>query len=291
MLLNVDPFNPQGRHVNVSTRALGEVIESVGLPQFAQGLALFLHELIPLDCVHVERSRPDSGSPLGYRCEWIGSGAVDEGQDVVDDTMALYYERFQASDPLFAGIRGTTGTHLVVRDMSKLPAGEFRELIFESRQIAHECVLTKGGRHAQYSLAIVRREDQPQFSLAELNHLRHLGDFLFPLLQLHASTAAIKRTANTITETDPLVLFDARIASDGIRLSKREYEICRHLLAGRTVPETAAILGVRQTSAESYVQRAFAKLGVRTKRDLARWAFGDRARPDEAGLRPARVFT
>jgi DNA-binding CsgD family transcriptional regulator len=135
-------------------------------------------------------------------------------------------------------------------------------------------VLTKGSRHVQYSLSLVRRDDQSQFSLAELNHLRHLGDFLFPLLELHVSTAAVKRTANAMPETNPLVLFDARIARDGVHLSKREYESCRHLIAGRTVPETAALLGVRQTSTESYVQRAFAKLGVRTKRELALWAHG-----------------
>jgi LuxR family transcriptional regulator, activator of tox operons len=282
MLLNVDPFNQDSRHVNVSIKALGEVIESVGMPHFVHRLTQFLNELIPLDVVHLERSRPDRRSPLGYRCEWIGSGTVDDEQDVLDDVMTLYYERFQATDPLFVGIRDTPGTHLVVRDMSKLPPGEFRELIFESRQIAHECVLTKGAHQAQYSLALVRRDHQPPFSLAELNHLRHLGDFLFPLLELHASTAAVKRTANTVTETDPLVLFDARIASEGVRLSKREYESCRHLIAGRTVPETAAILGVRQTSAESYVQRAFSKLGVRTKRDLAQWAIDLRTHQEKA---------
>jgi LuxR family transcriptional regulator, activator of tox operons len=279
MLLNVDPFNHSSRHLNVSIKALGEVIESVGLPHFVHRLTRFLHELIPLDSAHVDRTRFDPASPLGYRCEWIGSGTVHEEQAVLDGIMTLYYDRFQSVDPLFAGIRDTSGTHLVVRDMNKLPAGEFRELIFESSHIAQECVLTKSTRHTQYSLAIVRRDDQPQFSLAELNHFRHLGDFLFPLLELHVSTAAVKRTANAMSETDPLVLFDARIASDGIRLSKREYESCRHLIAGRTVPETAEILGVRQTSAESYVQRAFAKLGVRTKRELALWARGQLAQP------------
>jgi LuxR family transcriptional regulator, activator of tox operons len=277
MLLNVDPFNHDSRSINVSIKALGEVIESVGLPHFVHRLTRFLHELIPLDSVHVERTRFDTAAPLGYRCEWIGSGTVHMEQHVLDDTMTLYYDRFQAADPLFAGIRDTSGTHLVVRDMSKLPAGEFRELIFENSHIAQECVLTKSSRHTQYSLAMVRRDDQPQFSLAELNHFRNLGDFLFPLLELHVSTAAVKRTANAMSETDPLVLFDARIASDGVRLSKREYESCRHLIVGRTVPETAQILGVRQTSAESYVQRAFAKLGVRTKRELALWARGQTA--------------
>ena len=56
-----------------------------------------------------------------------------------------------------------------------------------------------------------------------------------------------------------------------MKLSKREYETCKHLLSGKTVPETAEILGVRVASAESYVKRAFAKLGVRTKRRLAAW--------------------
>ncbi|WP_258401930.1 helix-turn-helix transcriptional regulator, partial [Burkholderia multivorans] len=65
--------------------------------------------------------------------------------------------------------------------------------------------------------------------------------------------------------------FDARIAADGVKLSKREYETCKHLLSGKTVPETAEILGVRVASAESYVKRAFAKLGVRTKRELVAW--------------------
>ena len=73
------------------------------------------------------------------------------------------------------------------------------------------------------------------------------------------------------TRRPPLAQFDARIAADGVKLSKREYETCKHLLSGKTVPETAEILGVRVASAESYVKRAFAKLGVRTKRELAAW--------------------
>jgi DNA-binding CsgD family transcriptional regulator len=56
-----------------------------------------------------------------------------------------------------------------------------------------------------------------------------------------------------------------------VKLSKREYEICAHLITGKTVPEAAEILGVRTATAESYVKRAFAKLGVRTKRELIGW--------------------
>lgn len=272
MLLNVDPFNPQSRHIDVPVKALGDIIESVGTPHFVHRLTSFMNGIIPLDVVHVERSRFGAAAPLGYRCEWLGSGAVDDEQARLDHVMGLYYERFQAADPLFATIRGTTGTHLVVRDMSSIPAGEFRKRIFDERQIAHECVLTKDASHAQYSLAIVRRKHLPAFSLSELSQLRHLGDFLFPLLELHSSMAAARKIANTPTSADPLALFDARVAHEGIALSKREYESCKHLLAGRTVPETAAILGVRQSSAESYIERAFAKLGVRTKRDLAKWA-------------------
>ena len=43
--------------------------------------------------------------------------------------------------------------------------------------------------------------------------------------------------------------------------------------------ETAEFLGVRVASAESYVKRAFAKLGVRTKRELAAWGSAATAFP------------
>jgi DNA-binding CsgD family transcriptional regulator len=41
------------------------------------------------------------------------------------------------------------------------------------------------------------------------------------------------------------------------------------------VPEAATRLELRVSTAESYVKRAFAKLGLRTKGELFAWAHGE----------------
>ncbi|WP_179405221.1 helix-turn-helix transcriptional regulator [Burkholderia guangdongensis] len=283
MLLNVDPFNRNNEHFNVSFKVLGDVIEAVGTPDFVHRLTVLLNEVVPLDVAHVERSRVDVSMPSGYRCEWIGSSGIGMENAEVSDVMTLYYERFQDADPLFADLRGKTGTLLVVRDISALPPGEFRQRLFDDVRIGHECVLARGTRYAQHSIALERARRQPPFSLAEMTRFRAVSDFLFPLLELHASTTAAKRIAHLPTDTAPLSMFDARVAAEGIRLSKREYETCKHLIAGKTLPETAEILEVRLASAESYVKRAFAKLGVRTKRELIAWGHGTPALGHVAG--------
>jgi LuxR family transcriptional regulator, activator of tox operons len=271
MLLNVPPLNLESPNIPLSFKTLGNVIEAVGTPDFVPRLALLLNEVVPLNVVHIERSRVDSTMPTGFRCEWIGSGGVGIDSGAISDVMTLYYDRFYESDPLFAGIRGKIGTMLVVRDIHGMPEGEFRQRLFDEARIAHECVLARGTRHAQHSIALERALHEPPFTLSEMSRFRSVSDFLFPLLELHASTSAAKRIAHAAPFMHPLAQFDARLATDGVRLSKREYETCAHLISGKTVPEAAQILDVRVATAESYVKRAFAKLGVRTKRELVAW--------------------
>lgn len=271
MLLNAPTLNAGSQNVPLSFKALGHVIEAVGTPDFVSRLALLLNEIVPLNVVHIERSHVDSSMPTGFRCEWVGSSGVGVDSGTISEVMTLYYDRFYESDPLFAGIRGKVGTLLVVRDIGAIPPGEFRRRLFDEARIAHECVLARGTRHGQHSIALERALHAPPFTLAEMNGFRNVSDFLFPLLELHATTSAARRVAHPTSFLHPLAQFDARMATDAIRLSKREYEICAHLITGRTVPEAAQILGVRTATAESYVKRAFAKLGVRTKRELIAW--------------------
>ncbi|MBR8220383.1 helix-turn-helix transcriptional regulator [Burkholderia ambifaria] len=273
MLPDVNSSHRDTDRFNVSFKALGELIETVGTPHFVPRLTQLLNDVVPLDVAHIERSRVDGAMPTGYRCEWIGSSGIGAETDTaeISDVMTLYYERFFDSDPLFAGLRGKTGTMLVVRDIAAIPPGEFRQRLFDDVRIGHECVLARGTRYAQHSIALERGRDRPPFTLAEMSRFRSISDVLFPLLELHASTTAARRIAHPTPDVHPLAQFDARIAADGVKLSKREYETCKHLISGKTVPETAEILGVRVASAESYVKPAFAKLGVRTKRELAAW--------------------
>ena len=95
MLLNVNPFHRDNDRFNVSFKALGELIETVGTPHFVPRLTQLLNEVVPLDVAHVERSRVDGSMPTGYRCEWIGSSGIDTESTEISDVMTLYYERFR----------------------------------------------------------------------------------------------------------------------------------------------------------------------------------------------------
>ncbi|WP_179400833.1 helix-turn-helix transcriptional regulator [Burkholderia guangdongensis] len=279
MSVAMSSFNGEAPQFNMPFKPLGEVVDAVGTPRFIDRLTVFLNKLVPHDVTHLERTRVDRGTPDGCRHEWLGSFGMDGEPQQLAEVMDLYYARYRATDPLFTSVHGELGTRLLLRDMSLLPSGEFRRRIFDERQVTNECVIVKGAPHVQYGVALVRKKWSPPFSLTEMSQLKRLGEFLFPLVVLHASTTAARKIAHLPVEANPLALFDARLESDGIGLSKREYELCRHLIGGRSVAETAGMLGVQLTSAQTYVKRAFVKLGVRTKRELIAWGYaGEDAR-------------
>ena len=69
-------------------------------------------------------------------------------------------------------------------------------------------------------------------------------------------------------------VFTERLEHDAIRLSTREQEVCIGLLTGGTVPQMAQRLNVKNSSIETYLKRATAKLGVSGRHGLARWMAG-----------------
>lgn len=69
-------------------------------------------------------------------------------------------------------------------------------------------------------------------------------------------------------------VFDERLAISDIALSAREKEVCLGLLTGGTVPQMAEQLRVKNSSIETYLKRATAKLGVSGRHGLAKWMAG-----------------
>jgi len=64
---------------------------------------------------------------------------------------------------------------------------------------------------------------------------------------------------------------DAEIAPHG-RLSDREFEVLRLLVAGHTVTETAAMLNLSGKTVSTHKARLMEKLGIDNQADLVRYA-------------------
>jgi DNA-binding CsgD family transcriptional regulator len=256
--------------LSISPRALGDLVGRVGTPDFVRSLGAFVTGDVQADAIHLERVRPDTRNPSGYTTEWIGSSGDQYG--LICEIMDRYYSAYCDRDPLFMSIRGATGTLLIQRDVGALTDDGFVREIFTPARIAQECVISHGTRNERYSLGLARCEGRAAFTLRELAVLRQMSEFLFPLCEMHARTASARRISTPRREGTPVSRFEERIAREEIRLSRREGEICRCMLSGKTIPESAQMLELKLSTAESYVKRAFAKLKVRTKWELLQWA-------------------
>ncbi|KPY04382.1 Syringofactin operon regulator SyfR [Pseudomonas coronafaciens pv. oryzae] len=101
------------------------------------------------------------------------------------------------------------------------------------------------------------------------------SDMLLPLLGQHAQSLAQQASLQyTGSETeagslDPV--FSIKLAQEAVTLSAREQEVCIGLLTGGTVSQMAQRLKVKNSSVETYLKRATAKLGVSGRHGLARW--------------------
>lgn len=270
MFSTVPPSLPLASALHLSSTALGNVIRKAGTPDFVQAASDLISESIESDSVYFDRSRPDGRHPHGYVTDWFGSAGND--YKLICAVAERYYEAYSTQDALRISCFGQLGTQVSLRDVAAIPPSRFRREMFDRPRTAHECTLVHGTRTAHYFLGLNRVEGQPAFTLAEMTTLRQMGEFLAPLFELHAGAGAARRTTATRVQGTAIEQFDRRVGAQAIRLSQREYQICRALLSGRTIPETAHALELRLSTAESYVQRAFAKLGIRTKWELLQWA-------------------
>ena len=145
--------------------------------------------------------------------------------------MDVYYQ-----DHCRSGSRAQAGTLLVQRHVEGIAHGEFRRRIFDEPGIEQECMLVHGNAHLQYALGLARTVGRPAFTMDELFHFRQMVDLLFPMFELHARTCARRGVASGTVNTASQAGFDARLERQDVQ-SRREHEICRLMLCGRSVPE------------------------------------------------------
>ncbi|HEU4425781.1 MAG TPA: response regulator transcription factor [Pilimelia sp.] len=72
-----------------------------------------------------------------------------------------------------------------------------------------------------------------------------------------------ERVTDTGTGADSLLLLNRKLRDHG--LTRREYEILRHVAMGQTNPEIAIALGLTRNTVKTYLQRTLEKLGARNR--------------------------
>jgi DNA-binding NarL/FixJ family response regulator len=83
------------------------------------------------------------------------------------------------------------------------------------------------------------------------------------LVDVIRRVAAGERVISVDVDGDGGVLLNRKLREHG--LTRREYEILRHVAMGETNPEIAVALGLTRNTVKTYLQRSLEKLGARNR--------------------------
>ncbi|MCQ9426844.1 helix-turn-helix transcriptional regulator [Pseudomonas sp. LJDD11] len=240
---------------------LGELISSTGDDDFAAMMFRLIEPLVPLDGLQLSEWTLDQPQTDAVQIRQLGS----QGQ-------APITAQPEHQQTLLQHMRVMTEALLIQ------PRAPLRRRL--GPNAAHHCSLVSHAGNRRWVITLLRQPGQRLFSLAELSFLKSLSDTLLPLVERHAQASRLcllRRPESNAGEQPVRPLrqaFSERLALGEITLSAREQEVCLGLLTGGTVPQVAERLKVKNSSVETYLKRAAAKLGVSGRHGLARWMAG-----------------
>ncbi|MCA8424976.1 helix-turn-helix transcriptional regulator [Burkholderia seminalis] len=241
--------------------ALSAVAGAIGSPDFVAVVFDNLTRIVDCDSIHLDY---EDESLLERRVGWIGSYGTYPDQ--IERTMTRYYRDFARIDTTFDCIRGERDTQLLQLSTLRLNP-EIRRAFYDTEDIHDECVVTYRVDELTYALSICRARRLPPFSLKELSIVRHVALIVLPLAVAHrrivgdrpADAGAARAREGVVTQ---------RLHDVFEKLTSRESEVCARLIRGRKTQDIAHELGIRPSSIDTYARRAFAKLGIESRRQL-----------------------
>ncbi|KAF0864118.1 helix-turn-helix transcriptional regulator [Pseudomonas sp. LD120] len=247
---------------------LGQLISSTDHPQFAENMLQLVGKLVSVQQLQLSEWTLDERQSNPLEITLLGRAGAQEDLPLPEPP--------RRHDPLLH--------KMLEMDDSLLIQMNAQNRDGRSRHTPHQCHLVSRKANRRCVIALYRAPAQGGYSLSELAFLKNLSTTLLPLLERHAQVhrqQALKNrrdwSAPPIDPFAPSSLqreFDERLSLGDINLSAREKEVCLGLLTGGTVPQMALRLNVKNSSIETYLKRATAKLGVSGRHGLAKWMVG-----------------
>ncbi len=255
---------------------IGKVIASTGSRNFPR----LLHDLVltklPVDATHIAQIHV------------TGTGGSHAAPHTIGDEMlspecmsSLMGSDQQTTPLLLSGPRMSERAlaHPMADGSSSVNSGETPDLApipFSSQLHLKSC------KNEYFYIISLYRTQADNFSTQEQIILKDFSSLLLPLVEKHINAINPQAVFDKNCNAEQLVpengdieslryRFEKRLALSGLKLSKREKEICIGLLAGRTAPELAETLALKVNTVESYLKRAVIKMGIRGRHSLIRW--------------------
>ena len=247
---------------------LGRLISSVGDVQFVSNMYQLIAASVPIDLLDLSEWTIDENEASIISIQPLGREGAEQKQSLStpsQDSQMLLTRMVNVDYSLLIHLK---------YPFSDVPGDA------TGSSVAYQCNLVSRKSNRRCVISLHRQQPLRDFSLHELSFLKNFSETLLPLLERHAQ--ATRNLCNVPAEGDAMALggqqlqrdFNEKLTHSDVRLSLREKEICLGLLAGATVPEMAEKLHVKNSSIETYLKRAAAKLGVKGRHGLVKWMIG-----------------
>ncbi|KRP67730.1 helix-turn-helix transcriptional regulator [Pseudomonas orientalis] len=245
---------------------MGELISSSGQENFAANMLHLVDKWIPIHLVDLSEWSLDELRDSVLDIQLLGSAGLNDDLPAPQilhalDDHPLLRQMLRMQDPLLIQMKAKANSA-------------------HRRGSSHQCHLVSRQGHRRCVISLYRPPAERGFSLAELSFLKCLSETLLPLMERHvqilrqAPHVEAEPGHNGLEQSHLQREFYKRLALSDITLSAREQEVCLGLLTGGTVPQIAEKLSVKNSSIETYLKRAAAKLGVSGRHGLAKWMVG-----------------
>ncbi|CRM72070.1 regulatory protein, luxR family [Pseudomonas salomonii] len=252
---------------------LGELISSTDQDHFALNMLKLIDKLVPVTALTLSEWTFDKSNTHLIDIKALGS-AGDPADIPAPDAL-----RPTANDSLLKEMLDMEGS-LLIRQKTRTRGAASKA----SRNATHQCALVSRDGNRRCVVNLYRSHTHKDYSLSQLSQLKNLSDALLPLIESYAQfsrQSTLRKMgswmATPIADQEPTHIqreFQKRLALCDITLSTREQEVCLGLLNGGTVPEIAQKLHLKNSSIETYLKRATAKLGVSGRHGLTKWMVG-----------------
>ena len=173
-----------------------------------------------------------------------------------------YADEYWRFDPAMASVRGRGRPATIRLTWNAIHHTPFREECYVTAGVIDRLsVLAPAGDGAHMLLSVFRLRETGFFHDSEASRFAAAADLFIACIRKHTRLLA------------PIALGPAP------GLSEREGEVAQGFMAGQTVRDIAAALGLSPSTVETYRKRIYAKLGVSSRIGLARCLAGQASGP------------
>jgi DNA-binding CsgD family transcriptional regulator len=257
-MMVVCPARPEARMV-LRTDTFAGAVSALGTPEYGRACFRVFEQSFDVD--HWALFRYQVSQPV--KCIATASRTFEA---VAEKNVGLFLSRCYRVDPSLIAFREqhTERPCLIKMGIADIDDVQYRHC-FEVTDVRERLSFFAADRNNLLQLCIYRTGSYRTFSGAEMNLFATLARLVIATALKHEEVWESAATAHGRLDLDSL---ERRLGDLAMGLSEREKQVCARAVAGRTIEETAADLGIRKTSVITYRQRAYQKLGISKQSDL-----------------------